>query len=100
MKIPVTYDHSKESETAQRVYKVLADMIDADCKPEDFSREMRLRSELNMDDLDYTEIMPALEDEFGFEISGKDIEKVEGMEMVGEIIDYAEGRLAESEATS
>ncbi len=90
---PDNFDHSEESEIAQRVYKVLAKELNY--KPKDLSRETKLGGNLELDSVDYVDIMPFLEDEFnksGLELYLDDFER---MITIGDLIEHIEGKVGE-----
>ena len=89
---PAIFNHSGESETAQRVYSILSNTLGY--KPEDLERGTKLVDDLGMDSVDIVDIADSLEDGFknGLRVEYDDIE---GMVTVGNIIDYVESKLNE-----
>ena len=65
------------------IQRLLAEMLEID--PEEITPETDLEEDLDMDSLDGTELLLALEEEFDLEI---DEDTARGFRTVGDIIDY------------
>ena len=79
---------SEEKSVEDRVMKVVHD--DMRANTDGISRATRFIDDINADELDLVELVMAIEEEFGFEISLEDAEK---FETIGDVIDYVENKL-------
>jgi acyl carrier protein len=75
----------------ERISDIIVDLLGVE--PEKVTPEARVREDLEADSLDLVELIMALEEEFGAEISDEDAQKIT---TVGGIIAYVEERMAES----
>ncbi len=74
--------------TMERITSIVVDLLGV--KPEQVKPEARFREDLEADSLDQVELIMALEEEFGGEISDEDAQKVT---TVGEAVAYVEERM-------
>ncbi len=74
------------------VRKIIVDQLGVN--PEQVTREASFIEDLGADSLDTVELVMALEEKYGTEISDEDAEK---LTTVGTVMDYIEKRLAEKE---
>lgn len=81
------------SEVAERLRATLAKELKQDVSS--ITREHTLRGDLGLNSLDAIELMFRLEEVFDLSISDEDMQ---GLEKVGDVIDYVERRLAEAPA--
>ena len=72
----------------ERVKRIIVEQLGVD--EAKVTREARFRQDLEADSLDQVELIMALEEEFGGEISDEDAQKIT---TVGEAVDYLEARL-------
>ncbi|MEN8098247.1 MAG: acyl carrier protein [Chloroflexota bacterium] len=75
------------TDTFDRIKALVVDLLGAD--ENKVSAEARFREDLEADSLDLVELIMALEDEFGGEISD---EVAQGITTVGEAVAYIDGR--------
>ena len=75
------------TDTFDRIKALVVDLLGAD--ENKVSAEARFREDLEADSLDLVELIMALEDEFGGEISD---EEAQGITTVGEAVAYIDGR--------
>jgi acyl carrier protein len=73
---------------AERVKKVIIDQLGV--KPEEVIPMANFSKDLGVDSLDTVELVMAFEEEFGFEMSDEDAER---MRTVQNVIDYLKGTL-------
>jgi acyl carrier protein len=73
------------SDTFDRIKKIVVDLLGAD--PEKITLEASFREDLEADSLDLVELIMALEEEFGGEISDEEAQKIT---TVGEAVAYLE----------
>ncbi len=71
------------SDSFERVKAIIVDLLGAD--PEQVTMEARFREDLEADSLDLVELIMALEEEFGGEISDEQAQKIT---TVGEAISF------------
>jgi acyl carrier protein len=83
------------SAIAERLRATLATELKQDVSS--ITREHTLRGDLGLNSLDAIELMFKLEEVFDLSISDEDMQ---GLEKVGDVIDYLERRLAEAPAAS
>lgn len=76
--------------TMERVRDIIVDLLGVE--PEQVTPEARVREDLEADSLDLVELIMAIEEEFGGEISDEDAQKIT---TVGEAVSYVEERMAE-----
>ncbi len=76
------------SDSFERVKAIIVDLLGAD--PEQVTLEARFREDLEADSLDLVELIMALEEEFGGEISDEQAQKIT---TVGEAISFLDKRL-------
>ncbi len=74
--------------TLERITSIVVDLLGV--KPEQVTPEARFREDLEADSLDQVELIMALEEEFGGEISDEDAQKVT---TVGQAVAYVEERM-------
>ena len=74
--------------TMERITSIVVDLLGV--KPEMVTPEARFREDLEADSLDQVELIIALEEEFGGEISDEDAQKVA---TVGQAVAYVEERM-------
>ena len=74
----------------ERVKRIIVEQLGVD--EAKVTREARFRQDLEADSLDQVELIMALEEEFGGEISDEDAQKIT---TVGEVVDYLKARLGE-----
>ena len=72
----------------EKVKNIIAEQLDADV--EEITMETSMMKDLNADSLDAVEIMMALEDEFGIEISDEDAEHILTL---GQVVDYVSNKI-------
>ena len=72
------------------VKNMLALQLDADA--EEITRDTKIVDDLRADSMDIVEMLMALEDEYGIEISEED---AAGLQTVGEIVDYIQDKQGE-----
>ena len=77
------------SDVTQKVKDIIIEQLGVN--PEEVTEEASFIDDLGADSLDAVELVMAIEDEFGFEISDDDAEKIE---TVQQAIDYVSGRVA------
>ena len=75
------------SDSLERVKVIIVDLLGAD--PEQVTVEARFREDLEADSLDLVELIMALEEEFGGEISDEQAQKIT---TVGDAIAFLDGR--------
>jgi acyl carrier protein len=75
------------SDSFERVKAIIVDLLGAD--PKQVTTEARFREDLEADSLDLVELIMALEEEFGGEISDEQAQKIT---TVGEAISFLDGR--------
>jgi acyl carrier protein len=75
------------SDSLERVKTIIVDLLGAD--PEQVTLEARFREDLEADSLDLVELIMALEEEFGGEISDEQAQKIT---TVGDAISFLDGR--------
>lgn len=75
------------SDSFERVKAIIVDLLGAD--PKQVTMEARFREDLEADSLDLVELIMALEEEFGGEISDEQAQKIT---TVGEAISFLDGR--------
>ena len=75
--------------TMERVRDIIVDLLGVE--PEQVIPEARVREDLEADSLDLVELIMAIEEEFGGEISDEDAQKIT---TVGEAVAYVEERMA------
>ena len=75
----------------ERVIKIIVGQLGV--KPEQVTEEAHFKNDLCADSLDVVELVMAFEEEFGFEISDEDAER---MKKVKDIIVYLERRISNS----
>jgi acyl carrier protein len=71
------------SDTFERIQAILVDLLGVD--PEQVTMDARFREDLEADSLDLVELIMAIEEEFGGEISD---EQAQGITTVGEAVRY------------
>lgn len=76
-----------EGQILAKIKKVVADKLDA--TPEDIVESAAFVDDLGADSLDVVELIMALEDEFGLEISD---EQAEGIRTVGDAVKFIASR--------
>ncbi len=74
--------------TMERITSIVVDLLGVE--PEKVTLEAKFREDLEADSLDQVELIMALEEEFGDEISDEDAQKVT---TVGEAVTYVEERM-------
>ncbi len=79
---------SKEQEVFEQIKEIIVDLLGVD--PEQVTMEARFREDLEADSLDLVELIMALEDKFGAEISDEDAQSIT---TVGEAVQYIVERL-------
>ena len=67
----------------EKLKAILADQLGVD--EEDVTLEASFENDLGADSLDLVEILMAIEEEFGFEVSEED---VDGIDTVGKAVEY------------
>ena len=77
--------------TMERVRDIIVDLLGVE--PEQVIPEARVREDLEADSLDLVELIMAIEEEFGGEISDEDAQKIT---TVGEAVAYVEERMTEA----
>jgi acyl carrier protein len=77
--------------TFERITGIIVDLLGVE--PEKVTLEARLREDLEADSLDLVELIMAVEEEFGGEISDEDAQQIT---TVGQAVAYVEERLASS----
>ena len=77
--------------TMERVRDIIVDLLGVE--PEQVTPAARVREDLEADSLDLVELIMAIEEEFGGEISDEDAQKIT---TVGEAVSYVEERMTES----
>ena len=77
------------TDTVNRVKSIIAEQLGV--KPEEVTPEASFVEDLGADSLDTVELVMALEEEFGIEISDEDAEK---MTTVGDALKYIEDKIA------
>jgi len=75
------------SDSLERVKVIIVDLLGVD--PEQVTVEARFREDLEADSLDLVELIMALEEEFGGEISDEQAQKIT---TVGDAIAFLDGR--------
>jgi len=75
------------SDSLERVKVIIVDLLGAD--PEQVTTEARFREDLEADSLDLVELIMALEEEFGGEISDEQAQKIT---TVGDAISFLDER--------
>jgi acyl carrier protein len=75
------------ADSLERVKTIIVDLLGAD--PEQVTLEARFREDLEADSLDLVELIMALEEEFGGEISDEQAQKIT---TVGDAISFLDGR--------
>jgi acyl carrier protein len=75
------------SDSLERVKVIIVDLLGVD--PEQVTVEARFREDLEADSLDLVELIMALEEEFGGEISDEQAQKIT---TVGDAITFLDGR--------
>ncbi len=78
------------SEVASKVIEVIAERLSKD--PESVTEASNVIADLGADSLDIAEIMMDLEDAFGIKVE----EDTEGLNTIGDIVKYIEGKVAEN----
>lgn len=76
-------------EVFEKVKNIVMDQLNID--ESEIKPETSFADDLGADSLDLVELIMALEEEFGFEISDEEAQKIK---TVGEVVDYIESRLA------
>ncbi len=79
---------SKEQEVFEQIKDIIVDLLGVD--PEQVTMDARFREDLEADSLDLVELIMALEDKFGAEISDEDAQSIT---TVGEAVQYIVERL-------
>lgn len=72
-----------ESVMLKKIREILSEQLNID--PEDVTEDASFREDLGVDSLDLFELVMNLEEEYGFEIPGEDLQN---LETVGDVIDY------------
>jgi len=72
----------------ERVTQIVVEQLDV--KPEDVVDDAHFENDLGADSLDSVELVMAVEEEFGIEISDADAER---MKKVKDVIDYLQARI-------
>jgi acyl carrier protein len=75
------------SDTFARIQAILVDLLGVD--PEQVTMDARFREDLEADSLDLVELIMAIEEEFGGEISD---EQAQGITTVGEAVRYIDSQ--------
>ena len=78
------------SEVTSKVIEIIAERLSKD--PEGITEASNIIADLGADSLDIAEIMMDLEDAFGVKVA----EDTEGMNTIGDIVKYVEGKVAEN----
>ena len=78
------------SEVTSKVIEIIAERLSKD--PEGITEASNIIADLGADSLDIAEIMMDLEDAFGVKVD----EDTEGMNTIGDIVKYVEGKVAEN----
>ncbi len=78
------------SEISSKVIEVIAERLSKD--PEGVTEASNIIADLGADSLDIAEIMMDLEDAFGVKVE----EDTEGLNTIGDIVKYVEGKVAEN----
>lgn len=76
-------------EVFEKVKNIVMDQLNID--ESEIKPETSFADDLGADSLDLVELIMALEEEFGFEISDEEAQKIK---TVGEVVDYIKSRLA------
>ncbi len=77
-----------ESQVFEEIKEIIVDLLGVD--PDKVTMEARFKEDLEADSLDLVELIMALEDKFGAEISDEDAQSIT---TVGEAVKYIEARL-------
>jgi acyl carrier protein len=77
------------ADTFERVKKIIVDLLGVG--EDQITMEARFREDLEADSLDLVELIMALEEEFGNQISDEDAQKIT---TVGEVVAYIDGQMA------
>jgi acyl carrier protein len=80
--------------TLERVQDIIVELLGVD--PSKVVPEARFREDLEADSLDLVELIMAIEEEFGGEISDEDAQKIT---TVGEAVHYIDNRMVKPAAT-
>ena len=80
--------------TLERVQDIIVELLGVD--PSKVVPEARFREDLEADSLDLVELIMAIEEEFGGEISDEDAQKIT---TVGEAVSYIDNRMVKPAAT-
>jgi acyl carrier protein len=75
--------------TLERLQKIVVEQLGVE--PEKVVMEAKFRDDLKADSLDLVELIMAIEEEFGGEVSDEDAQKITS---VGDAVRYIEGHLA------
>ncbi len=78
------------SEVTSKVIEIIAERLSKDL--EGITEASNIIADLGADSLDIAEIMMDLEDAFGVKVD----EDTEGMNTIGDIVKYVEGKIAEN----
>jgi len=76
------------SELLEKIKKIVSEQLDVD--PEQVVPEASFVDDLGADSLDLTELIMAMEDEFGMEIDDEEAQK---LRTVQDVIDYIESKV-------
>ena len=76
----------EDKNTSDRVQKILVEQLDE--RDKQIAPEAKFIEDLGMDSLELVELAMALEEEFGKEIPGEEVEKLES---VGDVVRFIEG---------
>jgi len=77
-----------ETQVFEEIREIIVDLLGVD--PEKVTMDARFKEDLEADSLDLVELIMALEDKFGAEISDEDAQSIT---TVGEAVKYIEERL-------
>jgi len=80
--------------TLERVQDIIVELLGVD--PSKVVPDARFREDLEADSLDLVELIMAIEEEFGGEISDEDAQKIT---TVGEAVSYIDNRMVKPAAT-
>ena len=76
-------------EIEERVRKIIVEQLDV--RPEEVTADSNFTEDLGVDSLDSIELLMKFEEEFGFEISDEDAER---MKKVKDVLNYLERKLS------